>query len=75
MVQLRRALTDCIVLGTARAPVDVALTFPTSFTDLSATVPRTAGALTPHGLLWAFWPKKSSGEPTDLSEARCASSD
>ncbi len=36
--------------------------------DLVADFPRLAHALTDNGILWISWPKRTSGEDTDLSE-------
>jgi hypothetical protein len=36
--------------------------------DLEADFPRLARALTDEGTLWISWPKRASGEETDLTE-------
>jgi hypothetical protein len=36
--------------------------------DLVAAFPRLARALTDDGILWISWPKRTSGEDTDLNE-------
>ena len=46
--------------------VDVAITFVTRRSDLTATFPALARSLTPAGRLWIAWPKKAAGVPTDL---------
>lgn len=46
--------------------VDVAITFVTRRSDLTATFPALARSLTPAGRLWIAWPKKAAGVRTDL---------
>jgi hypothetical protein len=46
--------------------VDVAITFVTRQSDLTATFPALARSLTPAGRLWIAWPKKAAGVRTDL---------
>ena len=53
--------------GRARAAVDVAVFFTRRRTDLERRFPRLAAELAPAGGLWIAYPKRSSGEPTDLS--------
>jgi hypothetical protein len=51
----------------ARSPLDVALVFVTSRSELSKRFGAPARALAPAGRLWVAWPKKASGIPTDLT--------
>ena len=46
--------------------VDVAITFVTRRSDLTAAFPALARSLTPAGRLWIAWPKKAAGVRTDL---------
>ena len=46
--------------------VDVAITFVTRRSDLTARFPALARSLTPAGRLWIAWPKKAAGVRTDL---------
>jgi hypothetical protein len=46
--------------------VDVAITFVTRRSDLTAAFPALAQSLTPAGRLWIAWPKKAAGVRTDL---------
>jgi len=46
--------------------VDVAITFLTRRSDLTATFPALARSLTSAGRLWIAWPKKAAGVRTDL---------
>ena len=46
--------------------VDVAITFVTRRSDLTAAFPGLARSLVPAGRLWIAWPKKAAGVRTDL---------
>jgi hypothetical protein len=50
--------------------VDVAAAhvFATKSADLSKHLERLRGSLQPAGFIWASWPKRASGVPTDISE-------
>ncbi len=52
----------------ARGRCDLAIWFTTSRPDLERRIDR-MGALVGRGGLWVAWPKRSSGIPTDLSQA------
>ena len=47
--------------------VDVAITFVTRRSDLTAAFPPLARSLAPAGRLWIAWPKKAAGVRTDLN--------
>ncbi len=51
-----------------RKPLDFALLFVKSERELTVGFSEYAARLTPAGMLWVSWPKKSSGVVTDLSE-------
>ena len=51
-----------------RMPLDFALLFVKSEKELTVGFPQYTARLTPGGMLWVSWPKKSSGVITDLSE-------
>jgi len=51
-----------------RKPLDFALLFVRVKRKLTVGFPQYAARLTPAGMLWVSWPKKSSGVITDLSE-------
>jgi len=51
-----------------RKPLDFALLFVKSEKELTVGFSEYAARLTPSGMLWVAWPKKSSGVITDLSE-------
>jgi hypothetical protein len=54
--------------STARAPLDVVVSFHTQRAEVAAHFARLAAALTPAGGLWIAWPKRGSALPTDLTE-------
>ena len=66
--ELREALAACEIVKVGRGPVDFAMLFSKSQTNLKKEFPRVAKLLTPAGMLWVSWPKKSSGVATDLTE-------
>lgn len=65
--ELREALAECDL---AKQPdtLDFAMLFTKSRAELVKQFPETAKLLTPAGMLWVCWPKKSSGVATDLNE-------
>jgi len=67
VAELRKALAECQI-SRDRGDVDFALVFSESSRGLAAEFSKLAGHLAPAGMLWASWPKKSSGVATDLSE-------
>ena len=54
-------------LARATRGIDVAVLFTTERTVLARRFGSLQRALDPAGRLWVAWPKKASGEPTDLS--------
>jgi hypothetical protein len=50
------------------APLDAAHVFVTRRADLEAHIARLRPILAPAGFIWASWPKKAAGVPTDLTE-------
>jgi hypothetical protein len=65
--ELREALAECDLLKKGDA-LDFAMIFTKSRADLTTGFARIAKELTPAGMLWVSWPKKSSGVATDLDE-------
>jgi hypothetical protein len=49
-------------------PLDVVVAFHTRRADLAESTPALLRALPPDGSLWVAWPKKASGQPTDITE-------
>jgi Protein of unknown function (DUF3052) len=68
MTELRRSLSDCVVISRPEDPLDFALLFVKSQSELSKQFSIIAACLTAAGMLWVSWPKKSSGVKTDLNE-------
>ena len=52
----------------ASKPLDFIQLFSRSKHELETKFPLQAAKLTPAGMLWISWPKKSSGVATDLNE-------
>jgi hypothetical protein len=65
---LKTALSECEDSGSAKAPLDFILLPSKSQSDLKKKFSYWAKRLAPAGMLWASWPKKTSGIPTDLDE-------
>ena len=66
--ELKLSLTKCEPVNDGRTPIDFAMVFTKSRSALTKEFKRISKQLTPAGLLWISWPKKSSGVPTDLTE-------
>lgn len=58
---------DVTVHARPRKLLDFVLLFVKSEKDLAAKFSTYAAQLTPAGMLWVAWPKKSSGVATDLT--------
>jgi len=56
------------LLRSVTAPVDFAISFLTSGSAVHQTFASVRKALSPAGVLWVSWPKKSSGVITDLNQ-------
>jgi hypothetical protein len=65
--ELREALSECAIAQDGDA-VDFAMVFSKSSAELENEFARLAQRLTPAGMLWVSWPKKSSGVATDVDE-------
>ncbi len=66
--ELKSALAKCDVVSDAKAPLDFAMIFTKSSTELKKEFPRITKSLGTAGMLWVSWPKKTSGVATDLNE-------
>jgi len=64
--ELKNEIAGC-VLG-QNGPLDYGHIFATSCAELKKQFATFARRLTPAGMLWVSWPKKSSGVATDLDE-------
>ena len=65
--ELRSALAVCSLVKES-GPLDFAMFFAKSHSELEREFSRIEKWLTPPGMLWVSWPKKSSGVVTDLNE-------
>jgi hypothetical protein len=70
--ELQESFSECVVhkneLEKNSDPIDFVMLFVKSRTELSKQFVKLAKVLTPAGMLWACWPKKSSKVATDLNE-------
>jgi hypothetical protein len=60
------------ILKTLRPDLDFIHLFAADQKTLFRELPKAKKNLAPDGMLWISWPKKSSGEPTDLDEKSSA---
>jgi len=66
--ELKDSLRSCQVLSDGRSPLDFAMLFVKSRSELKNQFARMARQLAPAGMLWVSWPKKTSGVASDLTE-------
>jgi hypothetical protein len=66
--ELKAALAGCEFVPGGKKPVDFLMVFTKSKQDLSDDFAHLSKQLTPAGMFWVAWPKKSSGVATDLNE-------
>lgn len=66
--ELRPALAKGAVVRSVRGPLDFAMVFARSRSQLQRGLDRAVASLAPAGVLWASWPKKTSGVATDLDD-------
>jgi len=64
--ELRSALASCRIAKDG--PVDFAMIFVKTASQLKKQFPRFSRLLAPSGMLWVSWPKKTSGMASDLNE-------
>ena len=65
---LKKDLAECKLVEEAADGIDFAMIFVRSQAELTEQFSRFARRLAPAGMLWASWPKKTSGVATDLNE-------
>lgn len=68
LAELKSAIASWELVSDGKAPVEFAMVFTKSRAALTKEFSRLAKQLTPAGMLWVSWPKKSSGVLTDLNE-------
>jgi len=66
--ELNSALQGCSRASKEDADLDFVMLFTKSKAALSKEFQRLARKLSPAGMLWVSWPKKTSGVSTDLDE-------
>jgi len=66
--ELSAELAECEIIHDGTNPLDFAMAFTKSKKTLPAQFQRVSKQLTPAGMFWVSWPKKSSGVATDLDE-------
>jgi len=66
--ELNTELAACEMVSDGKTPLDFAMVFMKSGTLLHKEFKKLAKRLAPAGMLWASWPKKSSGVATDLDD-------
>jgi hypothetical protein len=59
---------DVKISSRLRGQVDVWHVFSTSRADLERRLPRCMDDIRQNGMIWASWPKRASGIPSDVSE-------
>jgi hypothetical protein len=58
---------DVAIVGGSKKPLDLVLVFAESRSELERRLATVSARLSPSGMIWAAWPKRSSGVSTDLS--------
>jgi hypothetical protein len=66
--ELKSALAGCKIARDGKVPLDFAMIFTKSESELNREFKQVAKQLVPAGMLWVSWPKKSSGVTTDLND-------
>src|SRR5215469_3515657 len=66
--ELKTSLAKCEHVNDGQTSIDFAMVFSKSASALTKEFKRITEQLSPAGMLWISWPKKSSGVPTDLTE-------
>jgi len=64
--ELKGAIAGCAIVKDG--PLDFAMIFVKSSSELKKQFSRFSKQLAPAGMLWVSWPKKTSGVDTDLTE-------
>jgi hypothetical protein len=66
--ELNAELSGCEKVENGKVPLDFAMVFTKSKTELTREFKSISKRLAPAGMLWVSWPKKSSGVAADLDE-------
>jgi Protein of unknown function (DUF3052) len=68
LTELKAALSSCVAAKDGHGSIDFAMIFVKNAADLEKTFAKIARQLTPTGMIWVSWPKKTSGVATNLNE-------
>src|SRR5215472_11859394 len=68
LAELKSSTAGCDVVRSRKIQIDFAMVFAKSRSMVSTEFSRLEKQLSPAGMLWASWPKKSAGVATDLDE-------
>jgi hypothetical protein len=68
LTELKSALSHRESATDGKKPLDFIMTFTKSKEESSKEFSSLGKQLSPAGMLWVSWPKKTSGVPTDLNE-------
>jgi hypothetical protein len=66
--ELKSALASCEIVRDDKEPFNFAMVFTKSKATLAKEFRQLSKQLSPAGMIWVSWPKKSSGVATDLDE-------
>ncbi len=66
--ELNEALKSCHIVKDGSEPLNFAMIFTKTATELKRQFSEVSKQLAPNGMLWVSWPKKTSGVATDLDE-------
>ncbi|HLV88529.1 MAG TPA: hypothetical protein VKV39_16210 [Candidatus Sulfotelmatobacter sp.] len=66
--ELKPSLARCEMHAKGKGPLDFGMVFAKSRAELITEFNEIAEILASAGMIWAIWPKKSSGVSTDLDE-------
>jgi hypothetical protein len=68
LIELLGDLDGVTMLSRPAKPLDLVLLFVTERRELARRLATLQERLAPAGMLWACWPKRASGVPTDITE-------
>ena len=68
ITELKPSLKKCTSSNDGKTAIDFAMLFTKSAASLKKEFAKIARNLSPAGMLWISWPKKTSGVATDLNE-------
>jgi len=68
VAELKVTLDKCSKVNDSKSAIDFAMVFTKSGSALTKEFNRMIKQLSPAGMFWVSWPKKTSGVPTDLNE-------